>query len=47
MPELRHTLVVFLTEGRNARRAADLENTFVLELALRLVGHYGDWALTD
>jgi hypothetical protein len=70
MAELRHTLVVFLAEGRNARRAAEvlnthkntvhyritraeairrrpiLENTLELELALRLVTHFGDWTLT-
>jgi len=71
MAELRRTLAVFLAEGRNARRAAEvlhahkntvhyrltraeeirrrpiLEDTLELELALRLVAHYGDWTLVD
>jgi DNA-binding PucR family transcriptional regulator len=71
MAELRQTVSVFLAEGHNARRAAEVlcthkntvhyriaraeeirrrpivENTFELELALRLVTHYGDWTLSD
>ena len=71
MAELRHTVAVFLAEGRNARRAAEvlnthkntvhyrltraeeirrrpiLDDTLELELALRLVTHYGDWTLAD
>ncbi|HEY1974570.1 MAG TPA: helix-turn-helix domain-containing protein [Pseudonocardia sp.] len=71
MAELRHTVAVFLAEGRNAPRAAEVlrthkntvhyriaraeeirrrplvERALELELALRLVTDYGDWALTD